>query len=198
MPLAGPWRFALDCDDAGVRDGWFNKDSVDRIHLPGTLPGQGIGDEVTSDTKWSGSIEDKSYFYAAEYAPYRQPGNFNGPFRLQPGKYYVRAARFQRDVEIPAGWRGHRVVLTLERPHWGNPRRTDGRFLGANNSLSTPHEYCLVAGVSPGHHRLTVRVDNRMVVDVGRNSCSVSDHTQGNWNGIVGPYAFGDRARLDR
>jgi hypothetical protein len=29
-------------------------------------------------------------------------------------------------------------------------------------------------------------VDNRLVVDVGVNSHGVSDHTQGNWNGIVG------------
>ena len=33
---------------------------------------------------------------------------------------------------------------------------------------------------------MTIRVDNRMVVDVGENSHSVTDHTQGNWNGIVG------------
>ncbi len=40
--------------------------------------------------------------------------------------------------------------------------------------------------MTPGKHRLTVRVDNRLVVDVGVNSHSVTDHTQGNWNGIVG------------
>ena len=40
--------------------------------------------------------------------------------------------------------------------------------------------------MSPGKHRLTIRVDNRLVVDVGINSHSVTDHTQGNWNGIVG------------
>jgi beta-galactosidase/beta-glucuronidase len=40
--------------------------------------------------------------------------------------------------------------------------------------------------LQPGKHTLTIRVDNRMVVDVGENSHSVTDHTQGNWNGIVG------------
>lgn len=33
---------------------------------------------------------------------------------------------------------------------------------------------------------LTLRIDNRTVVDVGPNAHSVSDHTQGNWNGVVG------------
>ena len=46
--------------------------------------------------------------------------------------------------------------------------------------------YELGTGVSPGTHRLTIRVDNRMTVDVGIWAHSVSDHTQGNWNGIVG------------
>jgi hypothetical protein len=43
-----------------------------------------------------------------------------------------------------------------------------------------------LGSVAPGRHVLSIRVDNRMVVDVGENSHSVSDHTQGNWNGIVG------------
>jgi hypothetical protein len=33
---------------------------------------------------------------------------------------------------------------------------------------------------------VTIRVDNRLDPDIGENSHSVSDHTQGNWNGIVG------------
>ena len=40
--------------------------------------------------------------------------------------------------------------------------------------------------LTPGPHRITIRVDNRLLVDVGENAHSVSDHTQGNWNGIVG------------
>jgi len=33
---------------------------------------------------------------------------------------------------------------------------------------------------------LTIRVDNRYLVDVGVNAHSISDHTQGTWNGIAG------------
>ena len=58
--------------------------------------------------------------------------------------------------------------------------------LGSNNSLSTPHEYDLGTALAPGKHQLTIRVDNGLVVDVGVNSHCVTDHTQGNWNGIVG------------
>ncbi|MFK7789865.1 MAG: discoidin domain-containing protein, partial [Phycisphaeraceae bacterium] len=38
----------------------------------------------------------------------------------------------------------------------------------------------------PGTYTLRLRVDNRMHINVGPNSHSMSDHTQGNWNGIIG------------
>ena len=62
----------------------------------------------------------------------------------------------------------------------------DGREVGSNNSLSTPHEYDLGTTLPPGKHQLTIRVDNSLVVDVGVNSHCISDHTQGNWNGMLG------------
>ena len=37
-----------------------------------------------------------------------------------------------------------------------------------------------------GEHTITLRVDNRLYVDVGINAHSISDHTQSNWNGIIG------------
>src|SRR5262249_11516247 len=78
-----------------------------------------------------------------------------------------------------------RVVLFLERPHWETRVWIDDRCVGTNLSLSTPHEYDL-GTLAPGQHTLTIRVDNRLIIDIGRDSHSVSDHTQGNWNGIVG------------
>src|SRR5690606_29803039 len=55
---------------------------------------------------------------------------------------------------------------------------------------ATAHEYDLTPYLSPGEHTITIRVDNRMVVDVGENAHSVSDHTQTNWNGIIGTLAL--------
>ena len=156
------------------------------IELPGALQAQGHGDEVGVDTAWTGQIVDRSFFSAPRYAPYRQPGRVKVPFWLQPDRHYTGAAWYQRDVTIPEEWRGRRVLLHLERPHWQTIAWLDGRVLGSNDSLSTPHEYDFGPGLGPGLHVLTLRVDNRLVVDVGSNSHSVSDHTQGNWNGVVG------------
>ena len=186
VSLAGQWRFQLDRGNAGIGGRWFERSLPDKLRLPGSLPAQGIGDAVSVETKWTGDIVDKSWFTAPEYAEYRKPGNIKVPFWLQPEKCYVGAAWYQRDIEIPADWRGKRVVLRLERPHWETRVWVDGNALGSNNSLSTPHEYDLGTALAPGKHRLTIRVDNGLVVDVGVNSHCVTDHTQGNWNGIAG------------
>jgi hypothetical protein len=186
LDLAGAWRFQLDRENAGSTEHWFARPLTAAIELPGSLPGRGIGDPVTVDTRWTGSIFDRSYFTAPEYAPYRQPGNTKVPFWLQPGTHYVGAAWFQRDIVIPAAWAGRRVALTLERPHWKTTVWLDTREIGSNDALSVPHDYDLGTAVAPGRHVLTIRVDNTLVPDIGENSHSVTDHTQGNWNGIVG------------
>jgi GH18 family chitinase len=185
LPLSGVWRFEIDPSDEGLVASWEKRSLSQRIRLPGALQAQGYGDDVTVETPWTGEIVDRSFFTSPRYEPYRRPGQVRVPFWLQPDKHYVGPAWYERDVVVPPEWKGRRVVLHLERPHWQTLVFLDGRPIGSNDSLSTPHEYDL-GTVEPGTHRLTIRVDNRMVVDVGTNSHSVTDHTQGNWNGIVG------------
>lgn len=186
LPLAGDWHFQLDRANTGAAERWFTRELTGSFTLPGTLPARGIGDPITVDTKWTGGIFDKSWFTAPEYAPYREPGNIKVPFWLQPETHYVGAAWFQRDLEIPAAWAGKNLRLLLERPHWKTTVWLDEQELGSNDSLSVAHEYDLGANVAPGRHRLTIRVDNTHQPDIGENSHSISDHTQGNWNGLVG------------
>jgi hypothetical protein len=185
VSLEGKWSLEIDRNDEGVRQSWWKRDLQGQIPLPGSMPAAGLGDDVTIGTKWTGGIVDRSFFTAPEFAKYREPGRVKTPFWLQPEKHYVGPAWYQRGIDLPQAWEGKWLVLHLERPHWATRVWLDGRELGSNDSLSTPHEYDLGV-VEPGIHRLTVRVDNRMIVDVGENAHSMSDHTQGNWNGIVG------------
>ncbi len=186
IDLAGTWSLRLDPTDVGIREEWFRQTLQDPVRLPGTLTAQGYGDEPGLQTRWTGSVNDPSWSQNPEYAPYRQPGQIKIPFWLQPDRTYQGAAWYQREIELPAAWSGDRVTLSLERPHWETRVWWDGQPLGTDQSLSTAHEYDLPSAASAGTHRITVRVDNRMIVDVGHNAHSVSDHTQGNWNGIVG------------
>ncbi len=180
-------RLAISADraNAGISERWYERALPGSVRLPGNLPAQGIGDEPTVDTGWIGTIVDRAYFEDPRYEPYRRPGNIKVPFWLQPEKYYAGAAWYQRDIEIPATWKGRRVGLLLERPHWQTRVWLDSREIGSDDSLGTPHRYELGV-VAPGRHTLTIRVDNSLVIDIGENSHSISDHTQGNWNGIVG------------
>ena len=138
------------------------------------------------NTAWTGQVVDQSWYSADKYEKYRKPGNIKIPFWLQPDFYYVGAAWYQREIRIPPAWKGQRIILTLERCHWTTTLWLDDTPLGEETSLATPHRYDLSKYAKPGRHLLTIRADNRMFVDVGVNAHSVSDHTQGNWNGIVG------------
>ncbi|MCB1125062.1 MAG: hypothetical protein KDM81_01100, partial [Verrucomicrobiae bacterium] len=186
IDLSGDWQFAMDRQNVGQAERWFARELPGRIELPGSMVERGLGDDVTVDTPWTGGVVDRSFFTDDRYAPYREPGNVKVPFWLTPRKYYVGAAWYRRAVEVPEDWAGQRVLLRLERPHWQTTLWWDDRLVGSQNSLSTPHVYDLTDLAKPGRHSLTVRVDHRMIVPVGENSHSVSDHTQGNWNGLVG------------
>ncbi|MGA2501315.1 MAG: discoidin domain-containing protein, partial [Tepidisphaeraceae bacterium] len=186
VSLAGKWRFALDRQDAGIAEKWFAKSLEQQITLPGSLQNQGFGDTPSPDTKWTASLDEREWRADPRAQKYLKPDNFKMPWWLQPEKHYVGVAWYQRNIEIPADWAGKRVLLTLERPHWETRVWLDSQEYDTNNSLSTAHVHDLGVGVAPGKHTLSIRVDNRMIVDVGKWAHSVSDHTQGNWNGIVG------------
>jgi hypothetical protein len=172
----------------GVKERWFERTLDQRIHLPGALQNQGFGDEVGVDTKWTGDVGADRWLNGAQYEKYRQQGKIKVPFFLQPERHYAGVAWYQREFEIPRSWQGKRVVLTFERVHWGSSVWVDGQVCSENLSLSTPHHYDLGTTLAPGKHTLTLRIDNDLLgrVNVGSWAHSVSDHTQGNWNGVIG------------
>lgn len=98
ISLAGVWRFAVDRDDVGINEMWFNKKPGDVIKLPGTMAENRKGDDVTLQTKWTGSIYDSSFFFRPSLAKYRQPGNIKIPFWLTPVKHYIGAMIMEAKV----------------------------------------------------------------------------------------------------
>ncbi|MGZ3764899.1 MAG: sugar-binding domain-containing protein [Mucilaginibacter sp.] len=185
--LSGKWKFRTDPNDVGVKQSWYKKKLDGTITLPGSMTSNHLGGEITVNTPWTGGIEDSSWFRKPEYARYRQAWHIKVPFWLQPEKYYKGVAWYQTEVTIPPSWIGKVVELFIERAHWTTVVYVDDRFIGTENSLGTPHDYLLLKGLTSGRHTLSIRVDNRInEINVGENSHSVSDHTQGNWNGMVG------------
>jgi hypothetical protein len=186
VSLSGEWGFRIDSADIGVDNKWYNEPFTETVRLPGSMTENGKGYEVDVNTNWTGDIIDKTYFTDDKYAPYRVPGNIKIPFWLKPIKYYKGVAWYSREFDIPENFEGKRIEIFLERCHWETTLYVNGKAAGSINSLSTPHEYDITDLVVPGKNKVAARVDNRVVVAVGVNSHSISDHTQSNWNGITG------------
>lgn len=201
IDLSGQWRFAVDRNSAGQEQQWYRTDFQfkDSILLPGSMPQRMKGDDISVDTRWVGALYDSSYFHNPFMEKYRQSnGKMKVPFFLTPCKHYVGKAWYKRTVTIPAGSARTAYRLFLERPHiatsvWVNGIRIatgDGapsadKYIA--NSLSVPHVYNLGDALHEGENTIAIMVDNDpKAANVGQDSHSITDQTQGDWNGIVG------------
>ena len=194
QPLAGEWSFEMDRTDEGDKARWFSRKLTNRIMLPGVLQAQGFGDEIAVDTPWVLGLGGEWWKLQPKEITdvFSQPGKVEVPFLSQPPRHYLGAAWFQRDVVIPEEAKDQRAELFLERPRWESTVWLDDREIGSARSLVAPHQFDLGV-LTPGTHRLTVRLDNRMIIrDPNGNdghmpdAHAVSDSLGSSWNGIVG------------
>jgi len=184
IDLSGSWQFAIDRTTEGKQPRKYR----DQITLPGSMLTNSKGDDVTVETQWVSSLYDSSYFFNPKMAPYREPGNMKFPFFLTPEKQYVGNAWYKRSVFVPSEWKSNRVTLFLERPHIETFVTVNGKSVGHQMSLSVPHQFDITDYVKFGkENQIEIRIYNGIEnVCVGQDSHSVTDQTQGNWNGIVG------------
>ena len=197
LDLSGTWRFALDKTDRGIKDQWFNQTLAGDVKLPGSLIEQNIGDNITLETQWTGSIYDSSFYYHPRLEKFRQTGNIKLPFWLSPLKHYVGPAWYQRDFQLSASDLKQHLNLFLEQPHTETRIWVNGHLVGTQNSMVVAHQFKLADVVKAGKNTLTIRVDNRIKeINVGPDSHSLTDHTQGNWNGIVGRIGIEKRSKV--
>lgn len=195
VSLEGVWRFMIDPSDSGEKNLWFNQNLP---HLTITLPGvmqPKYGIPIGTYTPWVLSLYDRFWYLRDDYKDYTQPGKIKVPFLSQPPRHYLGVAWYQREIEIPQYQQGRRFVLTLERPHWETTVWLDAQKIGSNRSLVAPHVYDL-GTISSGRHRLTIRVDNRMLMPYRPDAHSVSDSLGASWNGIIGKIELADTGRV--
>lgn len=193
VPIAGEWKFELDRADQGLAGRWFSRDLKDKIRLPGILQAQGYGDEISADTPWVLGLGGEWWKLQSDElrAAFSKPGAVEVPFLSQPARHYLGAAWYQREIRIPEDWKERRVSLFLERPRWESSVWIDETHIGTARSLVAPHEFDLGV-LKPGVHRLSIRLDNRMIVsdpkDNGHmpDAHAVSDALGSTWNGIAG------------
>ena len=185
ISLEGIWDFYQD-------NGKFQRPQhnyfSDYVSLPGSMLTNDKGNPVTVNTQWTGSLYDSSYYFNPYMERYRQEGQMKFPFFLTPERHYVGAAWYRRNVYVPEDWKDRRIILFLERPHIETTVFVNGEEVGHNMSLSTPHRYDITKHIKAGgRNTICIRVYNGIEnVCVGQDSHSVTDQTQGNWNGIAG------------
>lgn len=187
--LAGQWHYRLNVNEVGEQEKWFlQKFGENNQKLPAALRDHNTGNTPPVETQWTGGICDSSWYLKPEMAKYRSADPPKFPFWLTHVKRYAGKAWYQRETSLPGKWKGRELELLLERPHRQTKFWFDSLLIGDQNSLSTPHIYTIPSkGITKGKHRITICVDNAIrMTDPGINSHSLSDHAQGNWNGIVG------------
>ncbi len=181
--LSGTWSFALDPENRGTRDAWFDAPLEDHIELPGSIDEAKLTPETHSRTM--------------AHLSRRHP--------------YVGRAWYARDITVEADAAGLFFTLVLERPHGEVNVYLDGFKIGRDRSLSTEHRFFL-GTLAAGPHRLVLMIDNSRFEAVGEAiqymgpefydvAHANTDHTQTNWNGVVGALrieaARGAIARMD-
>lgn len=198
LDLSGNWGFKIDSLDQGIKENWFSSKLEDTINLPGSMPENGKGNDITVNTNWTGNMWNDSLWYKSEeMKKYRQEGNVKVSFWLTPVKDYKGPAWYQKTVNIPESWKDKKIQLNLERVHWESQVWVDNKILKMQNSLATPHIYDLTNALTPGEHTISIRVDNRIKdINVGLDAHSISDNTQTNWNGIVGDISLSAKPKV--
>ncbi|MEO1584285.1 MAG: discoidin domain-containing protein [Planctomycetota bacterium] len=191
IDLSGTWSFAIDPEDRGDADGWASGGPLDgELRLPGSLQSQGFGEPPSRTGPWTTNL-GVSMLADERFELYTSDDDFGNPFWLTPKRLYVGVAWYEREVDIPQSWDGSRIELYLERAHWGTTVYVNGEQVGPQQtSLGTPHVHDLTAAIDaaggPGTHTITMSIDNRLIVNVGKDAHGLGDQMNTNWNGAIG------------
>lgn len=161
VDLSGTWGFQTDFMD--FRRGSLDVRYMHRLQESITLPG------ITDD-------------YQIGYkSPYRHLDRLTRKFE------YMGPAWYQREMTIPAEWKGKRIFMYFERTHWLSSIYVDTKEVSKIDYISVPHNHELTDFVKPGtKHLITICIDNRYQYDTHKWNHAHTEFSQINWNGILG------------
>lgn len=160
------WRWETDEDDIGISQGFYNRKLKNEgFKLPGSACESRVG-------------KKQEYFDELTKEAVRAPRE-----RYE----YVGALWLQREIVVPKEAEGKSVRLFLERVNIASRLWIDGTMIGRQIiELSAPHIYDLTGRITAGTHTVTLRIDNRNLLNFGDMASGYSIDTQGYWNGAVG------------
>ena len=155
--LSGTWAFALDPEDRGIEERWFEEPGAfdEPIEVPGTWQGQGFGG---TDKE---RVRDFSLCARTLRATYTGTGWYG------------------RSFAVPEAWSGRRVWLNFGGAHPSAEVWLNGTRLGENDLPFVPFGFDvtdLLLGSKPNH--VTVRIHEK------HRWLGFAYNWQGNWSGL--------------
>lgn len=160
LPMAGIWAFKPDPFETGVNANGvqLQPQLAETITLPGSTDVGGKGIKTQGMTS----------------------------LRLTRAFEYKGIAWYEKEIFVPAEWKGKEIDLFLERAHWETTVWVNGKPAGRRESLSVPHVYNISSLIEPGkRNKVRIRVNNDKIYDI-EYAHAISAETQTNWNGIIG------------
>lgn len=155
--LSGNWHVWLDTNNSEINSFSFNKQKGKSVKLPATLDELEMGRKTTETDK----------------------GRLTRKYR------YIGAAWYEKEINVPANWKGKNIELFLERVMWKSDLWIDGHYISSAESLGTPHVF-QIGDLAPGTHKLVLKINNDMIYNIGDVGHTYTDYTQTKWNGILG------------
>ncbi len=166
IDLSGKWSFETDENDEGIKEKFYSRRlrGGDFI-VPGDACSNKIGkkaepfDKMTRETVRS----------------------------LRPAYEYVAPLWLRREFILPEDFEGKYLTLFLERVNIASDLWIDGVKIDRQIiELSAPHVYNLTGRLTPGAHIITLRIDNRNLLNIDGMASGYSVDTQSIWNGVIG------------
>jgi len=155
--LDGEWQFMLGTLGIGEQQKWFLADLDDSVELPGTTDQNEKGFLNTDTTTM----------------------HLNRVYAYEGNAWYRKA------VTIPENFKSKELHLFLERTKiskiW-----IDSIFIGGSQLLQSPQVFNVSDYLTPGVHHITIQVNNDLNLTPYGGVHIYSEHTQTNWNGILG------------
>lgn len=156
--LNGKWSFSLDPENNQQWHKITDQLPEQSITIPGSWEEQGYG----------------------------EPSDHNPIGTWKKAREYEGIVWYVKDVDIPSAYACRKIYLQLKGVRWVSKLWIDGKFVGKEDSLVTPHSYDITKFVKAGQsHRFTIQLDNQMRYSLHESHIH-SYHTATNWGGITG------------
>lgn len=157
LSLSGEWEFALDPDDIGICEKWFDNHKLinEKIYVPGSWQGQGFGDD-SNDLVWDFNLKART-------------------FRAT----YKGAGWYKKDFVIPDGYKGKRLWLNFGGVHPSAIIWLNGKKIGEHNAPFVPFGFEIT-------DKVKFSEKNILIVQVNEEArlFGLAYSCQGYWSGL--------------